>query len=69
VTFHFSKAKKYLNLTKSLANAANEKNLFIHIDKLEKLTKDRYRHPRNWVEEFGMDLPRALRSKDGIQTQ
>ncbi len=64
MTFRFSKANKYLNLTKSLANATNEKNLFIHIDKLEKLIKDRYRHPRNWVDELGMDLPRALRSQN-----
>ena len=38
-------------------------------DRLEKLINDRYRHPRNWVEEFRMDLPRALRSNDGVQTQ
>ncbi|HLY61046.1 MAG TPA: hypothetical protein VKV95_09880 [Terriglobia bacterium] len=66
LTFHFSKARKYLNLTKSMANAVKDKNLFIHIADLEKLIKDGNRHPRNWVEEFGMDLPRALRNKVGI---
>lgn len=61
MTFRFSKAMHFLNLAKRMANADRDKNLFIHIDDLEKLIKDRYRHPRNWVEEFSWDLPRALR--------
>ena len=67
MTFHFPKATKYLMLTKSLADPERDKNLFIHIDKLEELIKDRYRHPRNWVEEFGLDLPRALRSQNRVK--
>jgi hypothetical protein len=69
LTFRFSKATKYLNLTKSISNAERDKNLFIHIDKLEELIKDRYRHPRNWVEEFGLDLPRALRRQNRIKRE
>lgn len=69
ITFRFSKATKYLNLAKSIANAERDKNLFIHIDKIEKLIKDRYRHPRNWVEEFGLDLPRALRSQNRVKRE
>jgi hypothetical protein len=67
VTFRFSKATKYLNQTKSISDAERDKNLFIHIEKLEELIKDRYRHPRNWVEELGLDLPRALRGQNRIK--
>lgn len=61
LTFRFSKATKFLNRAKLLGNSERDKNLFVHINDLEKLIKDRYRHPKNWVEEFGWDLPRALR--------
>jgi hypothetical protein len=60
ITFRFTNARKFLNQAKSIANKDRDKNLFNHIEDLEKLIKDRYRHPRNWVEEFGWDLPRAL---------
>ena len=66
ITFRFSKATKFLNLVKTIANPESDKYLFIHIDRLEKLIKERYRHPRNWVEEFGWDLPRALRNQRRI---
>ena len=64
MTFHFSKATKLLNGAKLMGNSDRDKNLFIYINDLEKLIKDRYRHPRNWVEEFGWDLPRALRNQN-----
>ena len=63
VTFRFSKAKKYLNLSRNLGNADTDRNLFIYIEELEKRIKDRYRHPRNYVEEFGLDLPKAMRGQ------
>lgn len=63
LTFRFSKATTYLNLAKSMANTENDRNLFVHIAELEKMIKDRYRHPRNWVGELGLDLPRALHTQ------
>lgn len=56
--FCFSKARKYLNQAKILAKAKNEKVLLIQMSELEGRIKDKYRHPRNYVEEFGLDLPR-----------
>jgi hypothetical protein len=56
--FYFSKAKRYLNQAKPLAEATNEKVLLIQVTKLETQIKDKYKHPRNYAEEFGLDLPR-----------
>jgi hypothetical protein len=64
VTFRFSKATTYLKLAKSMGNPEDDRNLFIHIRELEKMIKDRYRHPTNRVKELGLDLPRALRAQD-----
>jgi hypothetical protein len=62
LTFRFRNAKKYLKQARRLAESIEEKNLFIPIAELEKMIKDRYRHTRNYVEEQGLDLPRALRN-------
>jgi hypothetical protein len=62
LTFRFSKAKKYLNQSRRLAEMTDEKALLVSIGELEKRIKDKYRHPRNYVEEFGLDLPRGLRN-------
>jgi len=61
LTYHFHKGRKYLNQAKQLAKAENETGLFAPISELERQIKDKYRHPRNYVEEFGLDLPRGLR--------
>lgn len=56
--YRFSKAKRYLNQAKQLAKANNEKLLLVQIGELEKHINDRNRPPRNYIEEFGLDLPR-----------
>lgn len=61
ITFRFRMGKKYLKQAKRLAESIGEKTLFVPLADLEKTIKDRYRHTRNYVEEFGLDLPRALR--------
>lgn len=61
LTFRFRKARKYLNQAKQIAKTENEKALFVPIAELEKRINDKYRHPRDYVEEFGLDLPRGLR--------
>jgi hypothetical protein len=61
--FHFIKARKYLNQAKLKAEARNEITLLTQIGELESRIKDKYRHSRNYVEEFGLDLPRGLRAK------
>jgi hypothetical protein len=60
-TYRFRKARKYLNRARQLAEAEGAKHLFIAISEIQKRIDDKYRHPRNYVEEFGLDLPRALR--------
>jgi hypothetical protein len=60
ITYGFAKAKRYLNRAKRLAQAENETTLFAPILDLEKEIKDKHRHPRNFVEEFGMNLPRGF---------
>jgi hypothetical protein len=60
LTYHFSKARRYLNRAKRLAQTENETILFASIADLEKEIKDKHRHPRNYVEEYGMNLPRGL---------
>jgi len=61
--FYFVKACKYLNQAKLIAGARNEMVLLNQIGELERRIKDKYRHSRNYVEEFGLDLPRRLRAK------
>jgi len=63
LTFCFIKARKYLNLAKLKAAARNEILLLSQIGELERRIKDKYRHTRNYVEEFGLDLPRGLRAR------
>jgi hypothetical protein len=64
LTFRFANATKFLNQAKSIGNKDRDKNLFNHIERLEKLIKDKHGHPRNWLEELGWDLPRALRNQN-----
>ncbi|MGA2877170.1 MAG: hypothetical protein ABSE82_16765 [Nitrososphaerales archaeon] len=61
--FRFSKANRYLKLATTMANPQRDVNLLSRIAKLGKMLKDGCRHPRNWVEEMGLDLPRALRPR------
>jgi len=61
ITFRFRKARHYLVQATQLAEAENANALIVQIGELEKRMKDKYRHPRNYVEELGLDLPRALR--------
>jgi hypothetical protein len=63
LTYRFRKARKYLNHAKQLAEAESVRALFIPISEIQKRIDDKYRHPRNYVEEFGLDLPRALRGR------
>jgi hypothetical protein len=60
-TYRFRKARKYLNRARQLAEAANVRALFNPIRGLQKRIDDKCRHLRNYVEESGLDLPRALR--------
>ncbi|MGO9603116.1 MAG: hypothetical protein ACLQAT_06890 [Candidatus Binataceae bacterium] len=63
MTYRFLSAKRYLKAAKSLALDREEKPLIEAIEELEKDVRDKYRHPRNWMQEFGMDLPRSVRGK------
>lgn len=58
LTYFFSKAGKYLNQARQLAEMRDEKVLLIQIDELEKRIKDKNKHPRDYVKELGLDLPR-----------
>jgi len=57
LTYHFSKANRYLIQAKRLAEKNNARFLFPQIYELEKRIKDKYKHVRNYVEERGLDLP------------
>lgn len=57
LTYHFSKANRYLAQAKRLAEKNNEGFLFPQIYELEKRIQDKYKHVRNYVEERGLDLP------------
>ena len=57
LTYHFSKANRYLIKAKRLAEKNNERFLFPQIYELEKRIQDKYKHVRNYVEERGLDLP------------
>lgn len=57
LTFYFAKAKKPLTLAKQLAEAAKDNVLLSRIAELEESIKDKNKHTRNYVEEFGLDLP------------
>jgi hypothetical protein len=63
LTYRFFRAGKYLRRAKQLAQAEGENALLIAVNDLEKELKNKYRHPRNYVEEFRMDLPRGLRKR------
>ncbi len=54
---HFFQAKKYLIKAKKLAEAHNQKPLLAQIELFEKRLADKNRNIRNYVEEFGLDLP------------
>ena len=63
ITYRFSLARRYLRKAKRLAEAENESSLLSAIKEVETALKDKNRHPRNYVEELGLDLPRALRKR------
>jgi hypothetical protein len=60
LTFRFSKAARHLKRARRLAEE-HARSLLPAIDELGKKIRDKYRHPRNWIQELGMDLPRGLR--------
>lgn len=62
ITFRFRLARRYLKQAKELARSTSEASLLASIDELETRIKDKNKHPRNYVREFGLDLPRRLRS-------
>lgn len=64
ITFHFRLARKYLKRAKQFAESAMDKSLLASIEDLDATIKDKNRHPRNYVQEFGLDLPRALREQN-----
>jgi hypothetical protein len=64
LTFRFSKAKRFLRLATTMANPQRDVNLLFRIAELGRTIKDGNRHPRKWVEEMGLDLPRAVRPRD-----
>lgn len=59
ITYRFRLARWYLKRAKELARATSEASLLTSIDELETLIKDKNKHPRNYVREFGLDLPRG----------
>jgi hypothetical protein len=58
ITYRFSKARTHLNQARQLAERIDEKALLTQINELEKRIKDKNKHPRDYVEELGLDLPR-----------
>ena len=58
LTYSFFKAGRDLNQTRQLAEMRDEKVLLIQINELKKRIKEKNKHPRNYVEELGLDLPR-----------
>jgi len=58
LTYFFSKAGRYLNKARQLAEMRDEKVLLIQISEIEKRIKDKNKHPRDYVGELGLDLPR-----------
>ena len=63
LTYRFSRAKKYLNQARQIAERKNEKALIFQANELEKRIKDKYKHPKNYVEELGLDLPKSLHNR------
>jgi hypothetical protein len=57
LTYYFSKAGRCLKKARQLAEMRDEKVLLIQINELEKRIKDKNKHPRDYVEELGLDLP------------
>jgi hypothetical protein len=62
ITFRFRLARRILRQAKEMARSTGEASLLASIDELEKQVMDKNKHPRNYVREFGLDLPRRLRS-------
>lgn len=57
LAFQFSKAKKFLKQAQELAEEHNEKRLLSQITLFRKELADKNKNIRNYVEEFGLDLP------------
>ncbi len=55
--YNFNEAKKFLDKARSLAETNNEKIVLNQIDLFQKELFDKNRHPRNYIEELGLDLP------------
>jgi hypothetical protein len=59
--YRFRLARKYVKRAKRLAMQENEKLLLSQIEEGERRIADKNRHVTNYVQEFGLDLPRAVR--------
>lgn len=57
VVFSFIKAKHYLNKARVLAESSDEKRLLKQIDHLKEGIADKNKNIKNYVDEFGLDLP------------
>lgn len=55
--FHFRDAKKYLEQAEQLARKKDEKRLLSQILSFHNELKNKNKNVRNYVEEFGLDLP------------
>ena len=55
--FHFRDAKKYLKQAERLARKSSEKRLLSQILSFRNELKNKNKNVRNYVEEFGLDLP------------
>ena len=55
--FHFLDAEKYLEEAERLARKSDEKRLLSQILSFRNELKDKNKNVRNYVEEFGLDLP------------
>ncbi len=61
LTFNFARARRYIKIAKRMAEANNDRHLLNRAVDLEKDIQDKYRHPRDYVKEWGLDLPRSVR--------
>ena len=57
LTFNFRKAAPYLKKAKQIAELHDDIALLKKIADVETSMKDKNRHPRDYVTEFGLDLP------------
>jgi hypothetical protein len=62
LNYRFFRAGQTLRRAKHLAEIENQTSLLASIADLEQTVKDKYKHPRNYVQKLGLDLPRGLQN-------